>query len=78
MSDFTKKEKNSSMPSSPTGQEQLNYFQTIQVSPAHLSPYLTGNHEFWYCLRSKLLHNSSKTTGSNQMYGKWGNVMESP
>jgi hypothetical protein len=26
----------------------------------------TGNHEFWYCSRSRLLHNSSKTTGSNQ------------
>uniref|UniRef100_A0A2N9GBA7 Integrase catalytic domain-containing protein n=1 Tax=Fagus sylvatica TaxID=28930 RepID=A0A2N9GBA7_FAGSY len=55
------------MSSSPMGQEQLvNYFQTIQVSPAHLNPYLTGNHEFWYCSRSRLMHNSSKTTGSNQ------------
>ena len=26
----------------------------------------TGNHEFWYCSCSRLLHNNSKTTGSNQ------------
>uniref|UniRef100_A0A2N9F2T7 Protein kinase domain-containing protein n=1 Tax=Fagus sylvatica TaxID=28930 RepID=A0A2N9F2T7_FAGSY len=35
---------------------------------AKLSPALhsTGNHEFWYCSRSRLVHNSSRTTGSNQ------------
>jgi hypothetical protein len=26
----------------------------------------TGNHEFWYCSRSRLLHNSSKTIRSCQ------------
>ena len=79
MSDFTKKEKNSSMPSSLTGQEQLvNYFQTIQVSLAHLSPYLTENHEFWYCSRSRLMHNSSKTTGSNQDVWEMGKCNGKP
>uniref|UniRef100_A0A2N9J0F7 Uncharacterized protein n=1 Tax=Fagus sylvatica TaxID=28930 RepID=A0A2N9J0F7_FAGSY len=33
-----------------------------------LSPALhsTGNHEFWYYSRSRLVYNSSRTTGSNQ------------
>jgi hypothetical protein len=38
-------------------------FKHLQLTSAL---YHTGNHEFWYCSRSRLMHNSSKTTGSNQ------------
>jgi hypothetical protein len=38
-------------------------FKHLQLIPAFHS---TGNNEFWYCSRSRLMHNSSKTTGSNQ------------
>uniref|UniRef100_A0A2N9GHT2 Uncharacterized protein n=1 Tax=Fagus sylvatica TaxID=28930 RepID=A0A2N9GHT2_FAGSY len=38
-------------------------FKHHQLSPALHS---TGNHDFWYCSRSRLVHNSSRTTGSNQ------------
>ena len=38
-------------------------FKHLQLIPALHS---TGNNEFWYCSRSRLMHNSSKTTGSNQ------------
>jgi hypothetical protein len=38
----------------------LNYFQLISAL------YHTGNHEYWYCSHSRLMHNNSKTTGSNQ------------
>ena len=79
MSDFTKKEKNNSMSSSPTGQEQLvNYFQTIQVSPAHLNPYHTVSHELWYSSRIRLMHNSLKTTGSNQDVWEMGKCNGKP
>uniref|UniRef100_A0A2N9HZY2 Reverse transcriptase Ty1/copia-type domain-containing protein n=1 Tax=Fagus sylvatica TaxID=28930 RepID=A0A2N9HZY2_FAGSY len=38
------------------------------LKPLQLIPALhsTGNHDFWYCSRSRLLYNSSKITGSNQ------------
>ena len=38
-------------------------FKPLQLIPALHS---TGNNEFWYCSCSRLLHNNSKTTGSNQ------------
>jgi hypothetical protein len=38
-------------------------FKPLQLIPALHS---TGNNEFWYCSCSRLMHNSSKTTGSNQ------------
>ena len=38
-------------------------FKHHQLIPALHS---TRNHEFWYCSRSRLMHNSSKTAGSNQ------------
>jgi hypothetical protein len=38
-------------------------FKHHQLIPALHS---TGNHEFWYCSRCRLVHNSSRTTGSNQ------------
>jgi hypothetical protein len=41
-------------------------FKLLQASPTHFSLHSTGNHEFWYCLRSRFLHNSSEITGSNQ------------
>jgi hypothetical protein len=36
----------------------------------------TGNHEFWYCSRSRLLHNSLKTIGSSQDAGEMGKCDE--
>ena len=38
-------------------------FKHHQLIPALHS---TGNHEFWYYSHSRLMHNSSKTVGSNQ------------
>jgi hypothetical protein len=38
-------------------------FKPLQLIPALHS---TGNNKFWYCSRSRFMHNSSKTTGSNQ------------
>uniref|UniRef100_A0A2N9HP72 Uncharacterized protein n=1 Tax=Fagus sylvatica TaxID=28930 RepID=A0A2N9HP72_FAGSY len=37
--------------------------KTLQLIPAL---HFTGSHDFWYCSRSRFLHNSSNTTGSNQ------------
>uniref|UniRef100_A0A2N9HMF5 Uncharacterized protein n=2 Tax=Fagus sylvatica TaxID=28930 RepID=A0A2N9HMF5_FAGSY len=37
--------------------------KTPQLIPAL---HFTGSHDFWYCSRSRFLHNSSNTTGSNQ------------
>jgi hypothetical protein len=37
--------------------------QHFQLTPALHS---TGNHEFWYSSRSKLMHYSSKTMGNSQ------------
>ena len=62
-----KKRKTTAGPSSPTWQEQsTHHFQITQVPTAHFSFSFTGNNEFWYCSRSRFLHNSSKITGSNQ------------
>jgi hypothetical protein len=67
MHHFTKKEKSNS---SHLLQRDKSNQNTIFKSFKHhqLIPALhsTGNHEFWYCSRSRLVHNSSKTTGSNQ------------
>ena len=38
-------------------------FRHLQLIPALHS---TGNNEFWYCSHSRLMHNSSKTTGSKE------------
>jgi hypothetical protein len=38
-------------------------FKPLQLIPALHS---TGNNESWYCSRSRLVHNSSRTIGSNQ------------
>ena len=38
-------------------------FKPLQLIPALHS---TGNNKFWYCSRSRFMHNSLKTTGSNQ------------
>ena len=38
-------------------------FKHLQLIPALHS---TGNNEFWYCSRNRLMHNNSKITGSNQ------------
>ena len=53
-------------------------FKLLQASSAHFSLHPIGNHEFWYYSRSRFLHNSSKTTGSNQNVWEMGNVIESP
>ena len=38
----------------------------------------TGNHEFWYCSRSRLIHDSSKTTRNNQDAWEMGKCDEQP
>ena len=38
-------------------------FKYLQLIPVLHS---TGNNEFWYCSRNRLVHNNSRTTGSNQ------------
>jgi hypothetical protein len=38
-------------------------FKPLQLIPALHS---TGNNKLWYCSRSRFMHNSLKTTGSNQ------------
>jgi hypothetical protein len=40
-----------------------NYSKHLQLTSAL---HLTGNHEFWYCSRSRLMHYSSKIMGNNQ------------
>ena len=45
---------------------QDTIFKLLQAALGHSSLHPTGNHEFWYCSRSRFLHNSPKTTGSNQ------------
>uniref|UniRef100_A0A2N9FE69 Uncharacterized protein n=1 Tax=Fagus sylvatica TaxID=28930 RepID=A0A2N9FE69_FAGSY len=46
----------------------LSPFVQAMLDPVLLIPALhsTGNNEFWYCSRSRFMHNNSKTTGSNQ------------
>uniref|UniRef100_A0A2N9FV47 Uncharacterized protein n=1 Tax=Fagus sylvatica TaxID=28930 RepID=A0A2N9FV47_FAGSY len=67
MHHFTKKEKSNSSHLLQRDKSNQNaifkLFKHHQLIPALHS---TGNHEFWYCSRSRLMHNSSKTTGSNQ------------
>jgi hypothetical protein len=67
MSYFTKKEKSNSshlLQRDKSNQDAIfKLFKPLQLIPALHS---TGNNEFWYCSRSRLMHNSSKTTGSNQ------------
>uniref|UniRef100_A0A2N9H0A0 Uncharacterized protein n=1 Tax=Fagus sylvatica TaxID=28930 RepID=A0A2N9H0A0_FAGSY len=64
---FTNKERNSSF--HPLKHDKSSWFiifklvQHLQFISA-LHP--TGNHEFWYCSRSRLLNNSSKTIGNSQ------------
>jgi hypothetical protein len=41
-------------------------FKLLQHLQLISALHSTGNHEFWYCSRSRLLHNSSKTIGSSQ------------
>jgi hypothetical protein len=62
-----KKEKNNSshlLQHDKSNQDAIfELFKPLQLVPA-LHP--TGNNEFWYCSRSRFMHNSSKATGSNQ------------
>ena len=44
----------------------LPFFKLLQHFQLTSALHLTENHEFWYCSRSRFLHNSSETTGSNQ------------
>ena len=50
----------------------LQHLQLISVL------HSTGNHEFWYCSRSKLLHNSSKIIGSCQDAWEMGKCDRKP
>ena len=50
----------------------LQHFQLISA----LHP--TGNHEFWYCSHSRLLHNNSKTMGNSQDTWEMGKYDEKP
>uniref|UniRef100_A0A2N9HLZ8 Uncharacterized protein n=1 Tax=Fagus sylvatica TaxID=28930 RepID=A0A2N9HLZ8_FAGSY len=68
MSYFTKKEEDSSSAifsnvTRAANPPFSNYSSLYSSFPALHS---TGNHDFWYCSRSRLLYNSSKITGSNQ------------
>jgi hypothetical protein len=67
MHHFTKKEKSNS--SHLLQRDKSNHNTIFKLFKHHqLIPALhsTGNHEFWYCSRSRLVHNSSRTTDSNQ------------
>ena len=57
---------------------QDTIFKLLQAALGHSSLHPTGNHEFWYCSHSRFLHNSSKTTGSNQNAWEMRNMMENP
>ena len=68
MSYYTKKKRSATAPifSNVTRAIEILFFELFkhhQLSPALHS---TGNHEFWCYSRSRLVHNSSRTTGSNQ------------
>jgi hypothetical protein len=59
--------------SHPLQRDKSNYstiFKLLKALQLILALHSTGNHDFWYCSRSRLLHNSSKITGSNQ--NSWG------
>ena len=64
---FLKREKNNSshlLQRDKSNQDAIfALFKYLQLIPVLHS---TGNNEFWYYSRSKLMHNSLKTTGSNQ------------
>ena len=80
LSDFTKKkgEQQHAIFSNVTRATETpfsNYSKHLQLISAL---HITGNHEFWYCSRSRLLHNSSKTTGSNQNAWEMGKCDRKP
>jgi hypothetical protein len=42
------------------------FFKLHKLPQSIPALHFTGSHDFWYCSRSRFLHNSSNTTGSNQ------------
>ena len=76
---FTNKERNSSF--HPLKRDKSNW-STIFKLLHHLqlisTLHPTGNHEFWYCSRSRLLNNSSKTIGNSQDASKLGRCNKKP
>jgi hypothetical protein len=65
---FTKEEEDSSRSilsnvTRATNPPIFKLLKSLQLIPALHS---TGNHDFWYCSRSRFLHNISKITGSNR------------
>jgi hypothetical protein len=67
MHHFTKKEKSNSshlLQRDKSSQDAIfKLSKSLQLIPALHS---TGNNKFWYCSRSRPIHNNSKTTGSKQ------------
>jgi hypothetical protein len=79
---FTYKERNSS--SHPLKHDKSSWstiFKLLQHLQLISALHPTGNHEFWYCSRSRLLNNSSKTIGNSQdawKIGKWDKKTHNP
>jgi hypothetical protein len=64
---FTNKKRNSSF--HPLKRDKSSWsiiFKLVQHLQLISALHPTGNHEFWYCSRSRLLNNSSKTIGNSQ------------
>jgi hypothetical protein len=64
---FTYKERNSS--SHPLKHDKSSWstiFKLLQYLQLISALHPTGNHEFWYCSRSRLLNNNSKTIRNSQ------------
>jgi hypothetical protein len=64
---FTNKERNSSFhPLKRDKSSRSTIFKLLQHLQLISALHPTGNHEFWYCSRNRLLNNSSKTIGNSQ------------
>jgi hypothetical protein len=76
---LTNKERNSSF--HPLKRDKSSWstiFKLLQHLQLISALHPTGNHEFWYCSRSRLLHNSSKTMGNSQDTWEMGKYDEKP
>jgi hypothetical protein len=76
---FTNKEKNSSF--HPLKRDKSSWstiFKLLQHLQLISALHPTGNYEFWYCSRSRLLNNSSKTIGNSQDASELGRCDKKP